>query len=83
MGQGSLANAVSWGDALPVWSLAAFTALDKPTRAAARTVNSSTPLASKFLNDGAYLRAMFGTFWLALPIMALVISLAGLGVTGG
>jgi hypothetical protein len=63
--------------------LAAFTALDKPTRAAARTVNSSTPLASKFLNDGAYLRAMFGTFWLALPIMALVISLAGLGVTGG
>jgi hypothetical protein len=73
---------LAWGDQLPIWSLAAVTAFDQPTRTASSKVGTSTPLFSKFLNDGAYLRAMLGSAWIIFPLLALAVSVLGLVETG-
>ena len=60
------------GDNLGAWSLAALVFLDKPTRNWTRKTASFSPLLSKLLNDGIYLRAMLGSFSM-LPLMAAVV----------
>ncbi|MFM2384376.1 MAG: hypothetical protein RL166_250 [Actinomycetota bacterium] len=49
-------------DRLPVWSLAALTVLDKPLTRWIESSAKISPVLSRILNDGSYLRALFGSF---------------------
>ena len=55
------------GDVLPIWKLKALTWFDKPSYNATLRIAPISPLLSKLINDGAYIRAMIGS-------LALVIS---------
>jgi hypothetical protein len=51
---------VGWGDALAWWSAPAMTALDRVSVAATEYTSRVSPVLSRIINDGAYLRAMVG-----------------------
>ena len=53
--------------------------LDRPSHAATVSLASISPVASKTINDGAYLRAIFGVFSIVLPLIGL--ALGALGVS--
>ena len=66
------------GDNLGAWSLAALIFLDKPTRNWTRRTARFSPLLSKLLNDGIYLRAMLGSISVLPLIAAVVFAVLGL-----
>ncbi len=61
-----------WGDKLAIFAIPLFTALDRRTLVWTHRWAKITPLGSKLLNDGAYLRAMLGSFS-ALPLIAAIV----------
>jgi len=65
--QGLLLSKHAIGDVLPIWKLRALTWFDKPSFNATLRIAPISPLLSKLINDGAYIRAMIGS-------LALVIS---------
>lgn len=60
---------VAWGDALAWWSSPFMTVLDRISVAATEYTSRISPVLSRIINDGAYLRAMFGG-GMALPYIA-------------
>ena len=66
-----------WGDLLKIWSLPIIVALDNPPKKIAQRLGKVLPLGAKIFSDGAYLRAMFGTFSALLPLTSIVIAIAG------
>jgi hypothetical protein len=68
------------GDSLSLWAIPALAFLDNPTRNWTRKVARFSPLLSKLINDGIYLRAIFGSISV-LPVAA-AITLAVLGLQG-
>ena len=67
------------GDRLPVFALALVTALDGISRRWTRAVSRFSPFISKLINDGVYLRAIFGSISI-LP-MFLGVGLAVVSLT--
>ena len=69
---------VSWGDKIPIFKLKVFTFLDSFTHDLTLRLASISPVISKVVNDGAYLRAIFGSMWLALPITGIALATVAL-----
>lgn len=67
-----------WGDKLALWAIPILSFLDRPTLNATRRVARYSPLVSKLLNDGSYLRAMLGSLSLLPTIAAIVLAVIGL-----
>lgn len=67
----------SWGDALSMWKHAFFTKLDIVSVVATLKTAPYSPLVTKLINDGAYIRTILGTLTLGLSFASAV-----LGVTG-
>jgi hypothetical protein len=65
---------VAWGDRIPVFKLGVFTFLDKFTHNLTVRLAKFSPILSKVVNDGAYLRAIFGSAWLAFPIAGIALA---------
>jgi hypothetical protein len=64
------------GDHFKIWTLPIMNFLDKPSHKASVNSAEYSPLISKFIIDGAYLRAMFGSLTLLATFFAM-----GLGST--
>ena len=64
------------GDRFKIWTLPIMNFLDKPSHKAGVNSAEYSPLISKFIIDGAYLRAMFGSVTLLATFFAM-----GLGST--
>jgi hypothetical protein len=64
------------GDRFKIWTLPIMNFLDKPSHKAGVNSAEYSPLISKFIIDGAYLRAMFGSLTLLATFFAM-----GLGST--
>ena len=78
-----LAAAQHWGDKLAIWALPVAVAFDAPPKRVAQLFSRVLPLASKVFIDGTYLRAMFGSLWILLSIIAATLGLIGAGQTHG
>ncbi len=68
----------SWGDKIPIFRLKAFTFLDAFTHNLTIALAKFSPVVSKVVNDGAYLRSIFGSMWLAFPIAGVVLAATAL-----
>jgi hypothetical protein len=64
------------GDRFKIWTLPIMNFLDRPSHKAGVNSAEYSPLVSKFIIDGAYLRAMFGSLTLLATFFAM-----GLGTT--
>ena len=71
-------DGISWGDDLKLWKNPIHTLLDKISERATIAIAPLSPVLSKVVNDGAYLRAMFGTVSIVLPLVGLATGLFGL-----
>ncbi|MFM8927293.1 MAG: hypothetical protein ACKOFA_03730, partial [Rhodoluna sp.] len=71
-----------WGDKIPIFRLGIFTFLDRFTHDLTERTAKYTPVGSKIINDGAYLRALLGSLWLAFPIGGVFLALAALAQPG-
>jgi hypothetical protein len=69
---------VSWGDKIPIFKLKFFTFLDVATHDLTIRLSKFFPVISKVVNDGAYLRAILGSMWLALPITGVALATVAL-----
>jgi len=67
-----------FGDRIPIFRLKIFIFLDKFTHDLTVRASKISPVVSKIINDGAYLRAMFGSLWLAFPIAGIALATFGL-----
>jgi hypothetical protein len=67
-----------FGDRIPIFRLKIFSFLDKFTHDLTLRLAKISPVVSKIINDGAYLRAMFGSLWLAFPIAGIALATYGL-----
>lgn len=72
-----------WGDLLILWSLPLVVALDNPPKRIARWFSRVLPLGAKIFSDGAYLRAMFGSFSALFTIVSLVAGVIGVTQSNG
>lgn len=71
----------SWGDALAWWSLPLMTWLDTRSVAAIQWTSRYSPVLSRIINDGSYLRSMVGSLMGILYIAAIAVGI--LAVTPG
>ena len=71
-------DGITWGDRLTMWQNPIHTLLDNISEKATIAVAPLSPVLSKVINDGAYLRAMFGTGSIVMPIIGLATGLFGL-----
>jgi len=71
-------DGVSWGDDLAIWKHPVNTLLDAISAKMTIAIAPLSPVLSRVINDGAYLRAMFGTASALLPIAGLVTGLIGI-----
>lgn len=69
---------VSWGDRIPIFRLKALTFLDSFTHNLTLALAKFSPVVSKVVNDGAYLRSIFGSMWLAAPITGIALAITAL-----
>jgi hypothetical protein len=69
---------VSWGDRIPIFRLKALTFLDSFTHNLTVALAKFSPVISKIVNDGAYLRSIFGSMWLAAPITGVALAITAL-----
>jgi hypothetical protein len=69
---------VSWGDRIPIFRFKAFTFLDSFTHNLTVALAKFSPVVSKVVNDGAYLRSIFGSMWLAAPIAGVALAITAL-----
>lgn len=68
----------SWGDKIPIFRLRALTFLDTFTHDLTVRLARFSPVFSKVVNDGAYLRSVLGSLWLALPVTGLALAIIAL-----
>ena len=71
------------GDRLPLFALGLVTALDNISRRWTRSVNKVSPLVSKMINDGVYLRAIFGSLSMAPLLVGIVLAIVSLDQNSG
>lgn len=69
---------VSWGDRIPIFKFKALTFLDTFTHNLTVKLAKLSPIIAKVVNDGAYLRSIFGSIWLTLPITGIVLAATAL-----
>jgi len=69
---------VSWGDKIPIFKFKLFTFLDSFTHNLTVALAKFSPVISKVVNDGAYLRSIFGSMWLAAPITGVALAITAL-----
>ena len=69
---------VSWGDRIPIFKFKALTFLDSFTHNLTVALAKFSPVVSKVVNDGAYLRSIFGSMWLAAPIAGVALAMTAL-----
>jgi hypothetical protein len=72
-----------WGDGLMVWSLPLVVALDNPPKQIAKSFARVLPLGAKIFSDGAYLRAMTGSFSALLILLSVLAGAVGVTQAGG
>ena len=72
-----------WGDGLMVWSLPLLVALDSPPKQIAKSFARVLPIGAKIFSDGAYLRAMIGSFSALLVVVSVLAGAVGVTQTGG
>ena len=72
-----------WGDGLMVWSLPLIVALDNPPKQIAKSFARVLPIGAKIFSDGAYLRAMIGSFSALLVLMSVFAGAVGVTQAGG
>lgn len=72
-----------WGDKLAFFALPFIGFLDRPTRNLTRRVARFSPFLSKLLNDGAYLRAVFGSLWLIPSLVGAYLAVISLQQNDG
>ena len=58
------------------------TRLDDASREVPRRFHRPMPIVSRVLDDGAYLRALLGLYWLALPLIGLALGVVAARDTG-
>lgn len=71
------------GDRLGFMSLALLTFLDRPSRIWTRKVAKFSPAVSKMINDGVYLRAIFGSLAIIPTLAAIALAVLGLNENAG
>ena len=71
------------GDKLAIFAIPLLSFLDAPTRIWTRRVAKYSPMISKLINDGIYLRAIFGSVSIIPTIAAVVLAVLGLQENGG
>ena len=72
-----------WGDRLAIWAIPALTFLDRLSNRLTVWFAPFSPLLSKVTNDGAYLRAMFGSTTLLLPAAGFAVAVAAVADNQG
>ena len=72
-----------WGDRLALWSLPLIVALDNPPKKISQSFAKVLPLGAKIFSDGAYLRAMFGSFSALLILLAISFGVVGVNQADG
>lgn len=73
----------AWGDKLALFTLPFIGFLDAPSSSWSKRVARFSPFVSKLLNDGVYLRAALGSFWLAPLITGVILAAISLGMNQG
>ena len=81
--EGLETESLARGDKLKIWSIAAITALDKPSHNATIKISPISPLLAKLISDSAYLKAMLGTIAALLPALGVALGLVGTFQAGG
>ncbi|MFM8895184.1 MAG: hypothetical protein ACKOE2_07365 [Actinomycetales bacterium] len=84
-GSGAAGSAVllGWGDRQQTWRTPLSTHLDRGIARSTRRLAQASPLLLRLIDDGTYLRAMFGSFFGLLPLIGLLLgSLAVVDVHG-
>lgn len=71
------------GDASNTWNWRATARLDDWSQRVPVVLAPRSPLLARVVNDGVYLRAMFGALWWAAPIVGLIAGLAAAIDSGG
>jgi hypothetical protein len=71
------------GDRLGLFALAFMRAIDRPTRRATKSVAKFSPLVSKLINDGVYLRAMFGPLSVMTIVFAVLLAVSSSNANDG
>ena len=66
-----------WGDQLPIYSLAAIAAIDKPALNFANRAGAKFGILGKAMLDGAYLRSVLGSLSAGLPIATALLAVMG------
>lgn len=69
---------ISWGDKIPIFRFKVLTFLDKSTHDLTMRLAKFSPVVSKIVNDGAYLRSVLGSLWLAFPITGVALAVFAL-----
>jgi hypothetical protein len=64
----------AWGDKLPIFGSALFIFLDRFSHNSAIRAARLSPMFAKLIIDGAYLRAMMGSFSLLLPMATITLA---------
>jgi hypothetical protein len=65
---------LGWGDRIPVFRFKIFTFLDKFTHNLTIRLAKFSPVIAKIVNDGAYLRSIFGSFYLVFPAAGIALA---------
>jgi hypothetical protein len=63
----------AWGDRLKIWNWSFATSIDKLSYYAVLEAARISPLLSRIFNDGAYLRAIFGSLTILAPALAIAL----------
>ncbi|MDP4817271.1 MAG: hypothetical protein NWR56_06105, partial [Pontimonas sp.] len=72
-----------WGDRLPWWRWRVARFWDGPSTWLSAVIAPISPLVSKLINDGSYLRAIFGPLSLVLPALGAWLALESLTLNDG
>jgi len=65
---------MGWGDKIPIFRWKIFTFLDTFSHNLTLRLAKFSPVISKIVNDGAYLRSFLGSFYLLFPAAAIALA---------
>lgn len=72
-----------WGDQLGLWSIPLLVAFDNPPKKISQSFAKVLPLGAKIFADGAYLRAVFGSFSALLILLGISLGVVGVSQSDG
>ena len=82
-GVAAVVGAQGIGDRSKTWRMPLTPHVDRSTRSGILALARFSPLSARFIADGTYLRAMFGSAALLLPIIAAVMGVLGVFEVNG